>query len=194
MIAREILVIVLVFLRSFRRTFAGPFDIPPTETAGQNDLSDLIFEGVEKWGLGEGMEGAVSGGDGESEGENEGEGEDAFQCDMYLAQSLVPGLGRGVFAGRDFMRNEMIDRAPSLHVLHDHITNTQVITPPSPILYPLPPLCFVIPPALSPRRIPLHSNTFTYDYVLKIKRFDSSYSLQVVSKPGKQGNQRPQNI
>ena len=148
MIAREFLVIVLVFLRSFRRTFAGPFDIPQTEAAGQTGLTDMVFEGVEKWGLDEGMVGgmgrAVSEGDGVRAGE--GEDEDAFQCDMYLAQSLVPGLGRGVFAGRDFMRNEMIDRAPSLHVLHDHITNTQVSShPPPPQLL----ASLILPPSLA---------------------------------------------
>lgn len=48
------------------------------------------------------------------------------ECDIYLAPSTVPGAGRGLFAGRDFKTNEVIDRCPSLSFQQIPIESTQL--------------------------------------------------------------------
>eukprot|EP01041_Mallomonas_annulata_P001695 gene1695-3285_t len=37
-------------------------------------------------------------------------------CDLFLAQSRVPGLGRGVFAGKKFSPPVVVEESPSLHL------------------------------------------------------------------------------
>ena len=171
--------IVLVFLRSFRWSLAGPFDLPSEEVsrlAGQFEVPsdgtkvggltnvNMVVEGGvgEDGGVGEqwGEEWTVDMDENEAEEEDEDEDEDedeaeddeegVFQCDLYLAQSLVPGLGRGVFAGRSFRQDEVIDRAPSMHVPHDYITNTQVTIPLPILTIPLP----ILPHPTRPLIIP----------------------------------------
>ena len=140
MIAREILVIVVVFLYSLRWiAFAGPFDIP-SGTEGSQYLHVVKGEeGEGDWGRHERGDLGDRVVDGVEIGGSDAEGGGDFKCDLYLAQSLVPGLGRGIFAGRSFRQDEVIDRAPSLHVNHDHITNTQVAFVPTPPPPPTPP-------------------------------------------------------
>lgn len=45
-------------------------------------------------------------------------------CDLYLAQSFVPGAGRGIFAGRNYDPEEFLDTYPTLLIpqLHTHRT------------------------------------------------------------------------
>ena len=47
-------------------------------------------------------------------------------CNIYLAPSTVPGVGRGIFAGRDFDKNEVIERSPSLSFQQFPLYSTQL--------------------------------------------------------------------
>ena len=48
-----------------------------------------------------------------------------FQCSLYVAKSRVL-LGRGVFAGRNFSADDIVDHAPTLAVVHDDISETML--------------------------------------------------------------------
>ena len=162
MLAREILVIVVVFLHSLRWiALAGPFDIPSGAEGSQYLHVVKGEEGEGDWGRHERADWGDRVVDGVDNGRADAEGGGDFQCDLYLAQSLVPGLGRGIFAGRSFRQDEVIDRAPSLHVPHDHITNTQVTFVPT--TSPLPPYAPHPPPPThihpSPLNPPIKSVT-----------------------------------
>jgi hypothetical protein len=47
----------------------------------------------------------------------------ANQCDYYLAQSRLPFAGRGVFAGRDFGFEEIIEDSPVIAIRAIYMRN-----------------------------------------------------------------------
>ena len=44
-------------------------------------------------------------------------------CGLYLAPSKSLGFGRGVIAGRDFIKEELIDNSPSITVPNEVVEN-----------------------------------------------------------------------
>lgn len=49
-----------------------------------------------------------------------------FICDLYLAPSTVPNLGRGIFAGRNFAKDEILEVSVTLAMRHDDIESTML--------------------------------------------------------------------
>ena len=50
----------------------------------------------------------------------------ASGCDLYLTKSRLPGVGRGIFAGRNFEEDELLLYSPSLIVLHGYSSRNQL--------------------------------------------------------------------
>ncbi len=48
-------------------------------------------------------------------------------CDLYLAPSTILGAGRGVFAGKDFIRGGAVDMAPTLPIHHFNFVSKMML-------------------------------------------------------------------
>ena len=62
----------------------------------------------------------------EAEAEAEAETSSDYVCRLYLAPSLTPGCGRGVFAGTPFKSSEIIDNTVTIAVDHGSIFGMQL--------------------------------------------------------------------
>lgn len=47
-------------------------------------------------------------------------------CSLYIAPSKIPGAGRGIFAGKDFVVDEVLETDPSITVLYEHTSATSL--------------------------------------------------------------------
>ena len=54
------------------------------------------------------------------------EGESSDDCGYYMAPSFIPGAARGIFAGKNYKENDLVEYTPSLLVTNDHIRDFQL--------------------------------------------------------------------
>lgn len=49
--------------------------------------------------------------------------EEISTCDMYMADSIIPGAGRGIYAARKYQQNELLEESPSLTLRDEYATS-----------------------------------------------------------------------